>query len=121
MDNKAFNKQIALDWIDAFNKHDLGQLLNLYAQDALHFSPKLKIRKPETKGWISGKTALRIWWNDAFERLPSLQYKLQNLIIDDTQLLMEYQRVVEGEEDMMVAEILEIKDGLIVKSRVYHG
>ena len=34
------NRRIAYEWIDAFNKHDLGMLLNLYAQDALHFSPK---------------------------------------------------------------------------------
>jgi hypothetical protein len=34
---------------------------------------------------------------------------------------MEYTRQVEGEEDMLVAEVLEIKDGKIVFSRVYHG
>jgi uncharacterized protein (UPF0218 family) len=34
---------------------------------------------------------------------------------------MEYMRQVEGEEDLLVAEVLEIKDGKIVFSRVYHG
>ncbi len=115
------NKQIALNWIDAFNKHDLEKLLELYAEDAVHFSPKLKTREPQTNGWIKGKPALRLWWEDAFKRLPSLQYLLQNLVINEEQLLMEYLRKVEGENDMMVAEILEIKDQLIVRSRVYHG
>ena len=115
------NKQIALNWIDAFNEHDLEKLLNLYAGDAIHFSPKLKLREPQTNGWIKGKPLLRSWWADAFTRLPLLQYQLQNLIIDEGQILMEYLRKVPGEPDMMVAEILEIGDGLIVRSRVYHG
>ncbi|HWY11894.1 MAG TPA: nuclear transport factor 2 family protein, partial [Bacteroidia bacterium] len=37
------------------------------------------------------------------------------------QVFMEYIRHVEGEEDMNVREILEIKNGKIVASRVYHG
>jgi hypothetical protein len=34
---------------------------------------------------------------------------------------MEYTRQVAGEADMLVAEVLEIKEGRIVFSRVYHG
>jgi hypothetical protein len=34
---------------------------------------------------------------------------------------MEYIRKVKGEEDMLIAEVLEIQNGLIVASRVYHG
>ena len=34
---------------------------------------------------------------------------------------MEYVRSVNGESDMLVAEVLEIKEGKIMFSRVYHG
>ena len=34
---------------------------------------------------------------------------------------MEYTRTVTGEEDLLVAEVLDIRDDLIVASRVYHG
>jgi hypothetical protein len=34
---------------------------------------------------------------------------------------MEYVRSIHNEPDMLVAEVLEIKDGLIIASRVYHG
>ncbi|MEO8770136.1 MAG: nuclear transport factor 2 family protein [Ferruginibacter sp.] len=121
MNKIELNKQIALNWIAAFNEHDLEKLLKLYAEDAIHLSPKLKIREPQTNGWIKGKSSLRSWWTDAFNRLPLLHYQLQNLIINDEQILMEYLRKVPGEADMMVAEILEIGSGVIVKSRVYHG
>jgi len=53
------NKEIALSWFKAFNEHNLENLLSLYHDEAQHFSPKLKVRQPETKGLIQGKPALR--------------------------------------------------------------
>lgn len=115
------NRNTALAWINAFNNHSLDDLLALYAEDAVHYSPKLKLRQPETGGCISGKEALRAWWADAFERLPSLQYQLVNLLSDDKQAVLEYLRSVPGEPDMMVAEFLEMNRGKIIRSRVYHS
>lgn len=99
----------------------MEQLLSLYDDHAEHFSPKLKIRKPETNGLIKGKNELRIWWQDAFKRLPTLHYKVTSLTANSDRVFMEYVRQVENEEDMLVAEVLDIKDGKIVFSRVYHG
>ncbi len=115
------NKQIAIKWFQAFNEHHLENLLSLYDDNAEHFSPKLKIRKPETQGLIKGKSALREWWQDAFDRLPSLQYEVIKLTADEEQVFMEYKRHVDGEEDLSVGEVLQINNGLIVFSRVYHG
>lgn len=112
---------IAQLWFDAFNSKNLEKLLSLYDDDAQHFSPKLKIRQPETKGFITGKTALHTWWQDAFERIPSLHYKVTSLTANNERVFMEYIRRVESEDDMLVAEVLEIKDGKIIFSRVYHG
>lgn len=114
-------EQIALKWFEAFNTHDLEKLLSLYDNNAKHFSPKLKIRKPETKGLVQGKEALREWWKDAFERLPSLNYMVTSLTANEARVFMEYIRKVDNEEDMLVAEVLEVKEGLIIASRVYHG
>lgn len=115
------NTHIAEQWFAAFNAHDLEALLSLYADDAQHFSPKLKIRQPETEGWVKGKDALRAWWRDSFERLPSLQYIPTTFTANEERVIMEYIRKVSGEADMMIAEVLEIKEGLIVASRVYHA
>ena len=114
-------QSIAFKWFDAFNNHQLEQLLSLYDDDAEHYSPKLKIRKPETQGMIIGKQALREWWQDAFDRLPSLNYKVTTLTANGDRLFMEYIRSVDGEENMLVAEVLIVKEGKIIASRVYHG
>ena len=115
------NEKIALNWFEAFNEHNLEKLLCLYHEQAKHYSPKLKLRKPETNGLVTGKEALRAWWKDAFERLPSLHYQVTNLTSNETRIFMEYIRKVENEEEMKVAEVLEIENGLIVFSKVYHG
>ncbi len=112
---------IARQWLSAFNEHNLEKLLALYAQDAVHYSPKLKLRHPETNGLIKGKENLHAWWKDAFDRLPTLQYKATSLTANSERVFMEYVRLVKGEESMLVAEVLEINDNLIVSSRVYHG
>ncbi len=119
--NSNKNKELAKIWVQAFNQKKLDGLLSLYAEDALHYSPKLKLRKPETEGFIKGKAALKDWWQDAFERLPDLNYEIVKLTADEEQVFIEYVRRTLGEPDLYVGEVLEIKNGLIVFSRVYHG
>lgn len=112
---------IARRWLAAFAESDLDALLALYADDAVHASPKIRARHPETGGLLRGKPALRAWWADAFGRLPGLRYEERTLTADARRVWMEYARVLPGEPELMVAEVLEIEDGLIVGSRVYHG
>ncbi len=119
--NSQKNLSIAHAWFDAFNAHNLEKLLSLYDDDAEHFSPKLKIIHPETNGLLTGKEALRTWWQEAFDRLPTLNYKVKSLTANSDRVFMEYIRTVENEEDILVAEVLEIKEEIIVASRVYHG
>lgn len=120
-DTATANEQIAKEWFAAFNQHNLENLLALYHNDAAHYSPKLKLRQPQTNGLVTGKGALRAWWQDAFDRLPTLHYNYTTLTANDDRVFMEYIRSVHNEPDMLVAEVLEIKDSLIVASRVYHG
>jgi hypothetical protein len=112
---------IAVKWIEAFNKHDLDALLSLYDDDANHYSPKLKIRQPETEGWVYGKGQLRQWWADAFSRLPSLQYTLTEVFASAEKFMIQYDRHVDSEGPMAIAEFFHTRNGLIIESRVYHG
>lgn len=88
------NEAIAKKWFEAFNSHNLKDLLYLYDESAKHFSPKLKLRKPDTNGLIKGKIELRIWWKDAFKRLPTLYYKVTSLTANNNRVFMEYVRKV---------------------------
>ncbi|MBC7861722.1 MAG: nuclear transport factor 2 family protein [Bacteroidia bacterium] len=119
MENK--NRTIAQNWFDAFNAKNLDALLSLYDENAEHFSPKLKIRMPETGGFIKGKQQLHDWWKDAFDRLSTLHYKPNYFIADSDKIFMEYVRTVTGEDDLIVGEVLSFKNGKIIASKVFHS
>lgn len=112
---------IAERWLECFARRDLDGLLALYADDATHTSPKIRARFPETGGRLHGKAAMRAWWQDAFDRLPSMRYVKTALTADERRVVMEYVRHVDGEPEMPIAEVLDIEAGLIVASRVFHG
>jgi ketosteroid isomerase-like protein len=112
---------LARRWLDAFNGRDLERLLALYADDAVHTSPKLRDRHPETRGEVRGKAALRTWWDDAMKRLPTLRYEARHLTASNGRVFMEYDRLVDGEAPMTIAEVLVVEEGRIVASHVFHG
>src|SRR5262245_12849459 len=101
------NLAIARTWLRTFNGRDLEGLLALYDDAAVHTSPKLRVKRPETKGQVRGKPALREWWQDSFDRLPGLRYEELTLTADAARVWMEYLRKAPGEPDMPVAEVLE--------------
>jgi heme-degrading monooxygenase HmoA/ketosteroid isomerase-like protein len=112
---------IAEQWLACFERRDLDGLLALYAEDATHTSPKIRVRHPETGGLLRGQAAMRAWWQDSFDRLPTMRYVPTALTADRNRVFMEYVRHVDGEPDMPVAEVLDVRDGKIVASRVFHG
>jgi 8-oxo-dGTP pyrophosphatase MutT (NUDIX family) len=112
---------LARAWLDAFNRKDLDGLLALYADEAVHSSPKLRARQPETRGEVRGKAALRTWWQGALERSPELRYELLHLTAQRGRVFMEYVRHCPGDEPLVVAEVLVCSEGLIRSSHVFHG
>jgi ADP-ribose pyrophosphatase YjhB (NUDIX family) len=112
---------IARRWLDRFNARDLDGLLQLYAEHAVHHSPKLRAQRPESEGKLKGKAALSDWWSDAFRRLPGLRYQEIACTAEGERVVMEYLRVCPDQPSYLVAEVLVVKDELIAESRVYHG
>ena len=114
---------VARAWLAAFNARNLEALLALYADDAVHVSPKLRDRHPETGGQIVGTAAMRAWWADAFVRLPGLLYEERRITAEGASVYLEYARIVPGEpEQLLVAERYDVgDDGRIVRSHVFHG
>ena len=102
---------IAERWLACFARRDLDGLLALYADDAVHTSPKIRVRHPETGGAIRGKATLRAWWQDAFDRLPELRYEATAFTADAARVVMEYVRKVPG-EDLEVLVLLGWRDGM---------
>jgi hypothetical protein len=114
-------KEVVNEWLRAFNRADANAMVALYAEDAIHTSPKLRSAQPSSEGRLVGKAAMRQWWLDAFDRLPSISYEVVSIVSDDHVAVIEYLRHRRGEATIQVAEVFEIKEGKIVRSHVYHG
>jgi ketosteroid isomerase-like protein len=115
------NLAIARAWLDAFNRYDVTDLVALYDEEATHTSPKIRTMHPETGGRISGRAALKAWWEGAIARLPGLRYESTSLTANEDRVFLEYVRHARGEVPMPVAEVFDVRGGRIVASRVYHG
>ena len=111
-------KQIATNWFAAFNKQNVDDLLSLYDDNAEHFSPRLLKNHPETKGLIKGKSAMREWWQGAFDKMPSLRYSPIEIREENDIVFLEYKRTADGDVDQIIKEYLQIKGGKIVFSKV---
>lgn len=112
---------LAREWLRRFNARDLDGLLALYDDEAVHTSPKLRDRLPETRGELRGKEALWGWWKDSMDRLPGLHYAEQHLTAGGDRVFMEYLRTNPGDPPLLVAECLVVRAGRIVASHVFHG
>lgn len=118
----AAQRAVAERWLEAFNGRDLPRLLALYADDAVHTSPKKRVADPKSAGRIVGRAALEAWWMDAMERLPELYYKPLHITAGDGRVVMEYERQNPDEPAYVVAEVLVLgADGKIASSHVFHG
>ncbi|MHB1844528.1 MAG: NUDIX domain-containing protein [Deltaproteobacteria bacterium] len=109
------------EWLRHVNARDLDLLLALYAEDAVHLSPKLRVKQPATGGRVLGKAALRGWWEDCFRRLPGLRYVERSVTADAAQVIVEYLRECPGEAPLEVLERFRCRGGRIVESAVFHG
>jgi limonene-1,2-epoxide hydrolase len=108
-------------WMRAFNAHDVGGLVALYAEDATHTSPKIRALHPETGGKLVGRAALHAWWTGSNARIPGLRYEATAFTANERRVVVEYRRFADGQATMPVAEVFEVEHGKIVASRVYHG
>ena len=106
---------LAERWMDAFNRHAVEDLLQLYAAEAVHVTPK-------SNGPLHGQAALRAWWTGALQRNPQLSYRLTHASSAGRRVWMHYVRTNPGEAAYSVAELLEVNDaGKICRSEVFHG
>ena len=111
---------VARRWLAASNAGDVEAMIDLYSEEAVHESPKVKRTMPGSDGKLVGKAALREWWVQSIRGVPGLNYELSALTSDDSRAVIEYVRRAPGQEAFAVAEIFEIRAGKIVHSIVYH-
>ena len=74
--NDAQLQAFALEWIAAWNSHDLERILGHYSDDIAVTSPFVEKIMGPGQGTILGKSALRDYWSVALGKYTDLKFDL---------------------------------------------
>ncbi len=108
---------LALEWVAAWNAHDLDRVLGLYAEDASMASPYIRAMNLSETGRLYGKDALRAYWGAALPNHPGLHFDLKAVFAGPDSVVIHYR----NDRGAEVCEYLRIDDvGQIVEGAAHH-
>jgi hypothetical protein len=95
-------KQLAHDWLAAWNRHDLEAILEHYADDVELTSPFVVQVLGDPTGTIKGKERLRAYFAMGLAMFPDLDFDLIQVFTGLSSLVLHYRSV----DDTLAAEVL---------------
>lgn len=81
MINREFGKKFAKGWVDAWNSHDLDNILSHYSDDFTMSSPYITQIAGVESGSLTGKQAVRAYWAAALQKMPTLKFELIQTLV----------------------------------------
>jgi len=109
-------------WNDALAARDSEALTALYAEDATIESPLVCYLLRTERGICKGRAAIRDFIPLVFRHQPDARRTHRNPVFTDGHTVMwEYPRDTPDGDQMDFTEVMELKDGLIQRHRVYWG
>lgn len=105
-------RQLAAAWIQAWNSHDLAEILSHYAEDVVLVSPVAARILNDPLATVKGKDALRTYFKKGLEAYPNLKF----VLLDKTWGLSSIVLYYVNQRGTKTAEFMEIdSNGKIVR------
>ncbi len=118
MIDQAFAHSFANEWIEAWNNHDLEQVLSHYADDFEMHSPVIVQIAGEPSGMLQGKQAVGAYWSQALQLLPDLQFELITVLAGVNSITLYYR----GALERLAAEVFHFgADAKVIKAFAHYG
>jgi len=115
-------EEIYQAWAKGFADQDLEAILALYAADATLESPLVNNLLGTDAGIVTGRDELRKFFGIILQSTPALKDRYRaNFFTNGTVMIWEYPRVTPSGEQTDLAEVMELRDGLIQAHRIYWG
>jgi len=102
--NEALAQQIARNWLEAWNRHDLEAILEHYSEGIEFTSPFVARLGAESSGMLRGKVNLRRYFAKALAAYPDLSFTLLQMLNGVDSLTLLYQSV----NQLLAAEIMTL-------------
>jgi len=111
-------REIASEWVAAWNSHDLDRIMAHYSEDVVLTSPVAVRLLDDPSGTVRGKAALRSYFSRALEVYPQLQFQLVDTLWGLHSLVLYYR----NQKGTMVGEFMEIGEaGKILRVVANYG
>ena len=115
-------ERIYREWDERLAKNDAEGVVALYAPDAVFESPLVPHLMKVERGILRGHGELRAFFEKLAQRKPAVRGRYRaGYLTDGRTLFWEYPREAPGGDQMDLAEVMEIGEGLIRRHRVYWG
>jgi ketosteroid isomerase-like protein len=109
-------------WDDALGARDLDAAMMLYQPDATLESPLVCHLLGTEEGIVRGRDELRRFVEQVFANQPAKRRRYRHdHLSDGSRITWEYPRESPDGDQMDVVEVMDIRDGLIARHRVYWG
>jgi ketosteroid isomerase-like protein len=103
---------LAQQWLDAWNNHDLEEILSHYAEEIELTSPFVAKLTGNFVKSLQGKEALRDYFARGLENYPDLKFVPLQILIGVDSIVIYYRSV----QDLLAAEFMLVNEaGLITK------
>lgn len=117
MDRK-FAERFALEWIAAWNAHDLDRILAHYTDDFEMASPVIRRLGHAADGRLRGKAAVGAYWRAALDANPALRFEPVATLTGADSLTLLYR----GATGQLVAEVMSFDaDGKVRAASAHYG
>ncbi len=103
---EADAQAFAQEWIEAWNSHDLDQILRHYTDDVELVSPLAETVLGPGRVTLKGKDALRDYWGRALRKYPDLRFTLFRAYAGAGSLVVHYQSV----QALVAVECMELDE-----------
>ena len=103
-------EQLAREWVEVWNSHDLDAIMSHYAEDVQFWSPMIARVLGSETGTISGKAQLRHYFEQGLAKSPSLHFTLESLLVGVDSLVIVFSR----HDGNVTAELMVLNDDLEV-------
>ncbi len=104
MVTEAAAKELARDWVEAWNAHDLERILQHYEEDVTLTSPVAAERLGDPSGTVRGKAALRAYFALGLEAFPQLHFDLVDVMWGVSSVVLYYV----NQRGTMTGEVMEL-------------
>ncbi|MGH9618216.1 MAG: nuclear transport factor 2 family protein [Bryobacteraceae bacterium] len=109
---EAAAREFARDWVQAWNSHDLDAIMSHYASDVVLTSPAAAKLLNDASGTVSGKEALRRYFERGLQAYPNLIFDLEQVMWGLSSAVLCYV----NQKGTKTAEFMEFDgDGKIVR------